>query len=72
MSFEKAFISEFLRIILSPRYLGIFPQLNWGKNIFHIGIRTDIRPKKTQSENHCKHFKGKLRKKKNLYIFPDV
>jgi hypothetical protein len=46
MSFEKAFINQLLRIILSPRYLGIFPH-EIGKKLFHIETGADIRPKNT-------------------------
>jgi hypothetical protein len=36
-----------------------FLPLNWGNNFFHI--EADIRPKKTQSENHCKYINSVLR-----------
>jgi hypothetical protein len=45
MSFEKAFINQFLRIILSPRYWEC-PPIKLGNFFFHIGIEADIRPKK--------------------------
>ena len=45
MSFEKAFINQFLRIILSPRYWEFSP-MKLGKFFFHIGTGADIRPKK--------------------------
>jgi hypothetical protein len=68
MSFEKAFINQFLRIILSPRYWEFFPMKLGGKN-FHIGTGADIRPKKTQSENHCKHFNSVLRTPTKFVLF---
>jgi hypothetical protein len=46
ISFEKAFINQFLRIILSPRYWELFSHWDWGR----------YSAQKTQSENHCKHF----------------
>jgi hypothetical protein len=53
MSFEKAFINQSLRIILSPRYWEFSP-MKLGKS-FHIGTEVDIWNTKTQSENHCIH-----------------
>jgi hypothetical protein len=46
MSFEKAFINQFLRIILSPRYWEFSP-IKLGGEKFHIGTGADIRHKKT-------------------------
>ena len=71
MSFEKAFINQFLRIYLSPRYWEFPPPppLNWGKIFFPIGTGADIRPKKTQSENHCKHFNSVLRTPTKFVLF---
>jgi hypothetical protein len=59
MSFEEAFINQFLRIILSPRYWEFSP----------IGTGADIRPKKTQSKNHCKHFNSVLRTPTKFVLF---
>jgi hypothetical protein len=47
MSFEKAFINQFLRIILSPRYWEFSPMKLGGGAKFHIGTGADIRHKKT-------------------------
>ena len=46
VSFEKAFINQFLRIILSPCYWEVSP-IKLGKFFFHI--EADIRPKKKHS-----------------------
>jgi hypothetical protein len=42
MSFEKAFINQFLRIILSPPYWEFSP-MKLGETTFHIGTGADIR-----------------------------
>jgi hypothetical protein len=68
MSFEKVFINQFLRIILSPRYWEFSP-LKLGKNFFHIGTGADIRPQTTQSENQCKHFDSVLRTPTKFVLF---
>jgi hypothetical protein len=52
ISFEKAFINQFFRIILSPCYWEFSPNKS-GKNFFTLG--PIFVPKKTQSENHCKY-----------------
>jgi hypothetical protein len=44
MSFEKAFINQFLRIILSPPYWEFSP-MKLGETTFHIGTGADIRLK---------------------------
>jgi hypothetical protein len=66
ISFEKAFINQFLRIILSPRYWEFSP-IKLGKNFFHIGA--DFGPKKTQLENHCKYFNSVLRTLTKFVLF---
>ena len=43
------------------------PPLNWGKNCVHIGA--DIRPKKTQSENHCKYLNSVLQTLTKFVLF---
>ena len=71
MSFEKAFISHFLRIILSPSYWEFSP-MKLGKQLFTLGLRPIFgpkRPKKTQSENHCKHFNSVLRTPTKFVLF---
>ena len=68
MSLEKAFINQFLRIIVSPRYWE-FSLIKLGKHFFHIRTGADIRPKKTQSENHCKHFNSVLRTPTKFALF---
>jgi hypothetical protein len=45
MSFEKAFINQFLRIILSPRYWE-FSLMIWEKNVFTWGLGPIVGPKK--------------------------
>ena len=48
--------------------LGIFPH-EMGEKKFHIGTGADIRPQKTQSENHCKHFNSVLRTPTKFVLF---
>jgi hypothetical protein len=63
-------LSQFLRIILSPRYWEYSP-IKLGTNFFHIGA--DIRfQKKTQSENHCKYFNSVLRTLTKFVLFTFV
>jgi hypothetical protein len=45
MSFEKVFINQFLRLILSPRYWE-FPPMKLGKNFFTLGLGPIFGPKK--------------------------
>ena len=45
MSFEKAFINQFLRIILSPRYWE-FSLMIWEKTVFTWGLGPIVGPKK--------------------------
>ena len=70
ISFVKAFINQFLRIILSSCY--------WEFSLIKFHIGADIRPKKAQSENHCKYFNSELlpnvyyspiKKLENIFIF---
>jgi hypothetical protein len=68
MSLEKAFINQFLQIIVSPRYWE-FSLIKLGKYFFHIRTGADIRPKKTQLENHCKHFNSVLRTSTKFALF---
>jgi hypothetical protein len=68
MSFEKAFINQSLRIILSPRYWEFSPMKL--RKSFHIGTEVDIWNTKTQSENHCIHLNSVLRTPTNLYYSP--
>jgi hypothetical protein len=67
MSFEKAFINQFLRSFITT-LLGIFPH-EIGEKHFHIGTGVDIRPNKTQSENYCKHFNSVLRTPTKFVLF---
>jgi hypothetical protein len=68
MSFEKAFINQLLRIILSPRYLGIFPH-EIGKKLISHWERGRYSAQKTQSENHCKHFNSILQTPTKFVLF---
>ena len=65
MSFEKAFVNQFLRIILSPRYWEFSP-IKLGKTFFHIFSNL---AQKTQSENHCKLFNSVLRTPTKFVLF---
>jgi hypothetical protein len=47
ISFEKAFINEFLRIILSPRYWEFSPIKLGEKNFFALGLGPIFDPKNT-------------------------
>ena len=77
ISFEKAFINQFLRIILSPRY-GEFSPIKLGGKLFHIGA--DIRPKKHSrkmtasiltpfSELLSNLYYSPIKKLENIFIF---
>jgi hypothetical protein len=73
ISFEKAFINQFLRIILSPRYWE-FSTIKLGGNFFHIGA--DIRPKKSTagilapfSELLPNLYYSPIKKLENIFIF---
>jgi hypothetical protein len=68
ISFEKAFINEFLRIILSPRYWEFSP-IKLGKKTFSHWDWGRYLTQKTQSENHCKYFKSVLRTLTKFVLF---
>ena len=63
MSFEKAFINQFLRIILSP--------WNWGKHFFHIGTGVDIHSaQKTVGKSLQPNlYYSPINKLENIFIF---
>jgi hypothetical protein len=70
-SFEKAFINEFLRIILSPRDWEFFP-MKLGKQLFSHWDWGRYSAHKTQSQNHCKHFKSVLRTLTKFVLFQKI
>jgi len=47
MSFEKAFINQFLRIILSPRYWEFSPMKLGKATFFTLGLGSIFGPQKT-------------------------
>ena len=68
MSFEKAFINQFLRIILSPCYWE-FSLMKLGKKLFSHWDQGRQSAQKTQSENRCKRFNSVLRTPTKFVLF---
>jgi hypothetical protein len=79
MLFEKAFIIQFWRIILSPHYWE-FSAMKLGKTLFHIGTGADIRAPKTSlkitasiltpfSELLPNLYYSPIKKLENIFIF---
>jgi hypothetical protein len=78
MSFEKAFINQFLRIILSPRYWE-FSSIKLGKKLFTLGLGPTFGPKNTGkslpsiltpfSELLPNLYYSPIKKLENMFIF---
>jgi hypothetical protein len=79
MSFEKAFINQFLRIILSPRYWEFSP-MKIGKTIFTLGLGPIFGTKKNSrkitasiltpfSELLPKLYYSSIKTLENIFIF---
>jgi hypothetical protein len=73
MSFEEAFINQFLRIILSPRYWEFSP-IKLGKIFFHIGPKKHSRKITASiltpfSELLPNLYYSPIKKLENIFIF---